>query len=128
MARDGDVKQMQHFCYHGDTICHPKLGYVTNKLHGTSTCHCNNIAIISDSYFQVSCRLRMPTTLIWRRRSLGSSCQTVKMTALLNSVFFVFKISFLPKYCVIYYDYYCKVVQWDIMKLVCIAGYFQNEL
>ena len=25
------------FCHHGDTICHPKSGYVTTKLHGTST-------------------------------------------------------------------------------------------
>ena len=31
MARDGEVKQRQHFCHHGDTICHPKSGYVTTK-------------------------------------------------------------------------------------------------
>ena len=31
----GEVKQRQHFYHHGDTICHPKSGYVTNKLHGT---------------------------------------------------------------------------------------------
>ena len=37
----------------------------------------------------------MPATLIWPRRSLGSSCQTGKMVALLNSLFFVFKIPFL---------------------------------
>ena len=23
MGRDGEVKQMQHFYHHGDTICHP---------------------------------------------------------------------------------------------------------
>ena len=28
MARDGEVIQMQHFCHHGDTVCHPKSGYV----------------------------------------------------------------------------------------------------
>ena len=28
MARDGEVVQMQHFCHHGDTLCHPKAGYV----------------------------------------------------------------------------------------------------
>ena len=28
MARDGEVIQMQHFCHHGDTLCHPKSGYV----------------------------------------------------------------------------------------------------
>ena len=48
MARDGEVKQRQHFCHHGDTICHPKSGYVTNKLRGTSTCRCNNNAIFSN--------------------------------------------------------------------------------
>ena len=47
MARDGEVIQRQHFCYHGDTICHPKSGYVTTKLHGTSTCGCNNNAMFS---------------------------------------------------------------------------------
>ena len=36
MARDSEVIQRQHFCHHGDTICHPKSGYVTTKLHGTS--------------------------------------------------------------------------------------------
>ena len=48
MTRDGEVKQGQHFCHHGDTICHPKSGYVTTKLHGTSTCGWNNNAIFSD--------------------------------------------------------------------------------
>ena len=64
MARYGEVIQRQHFCHHGDTICHPKSGDVTIKLHGTSTCRCNNNAIFSDSYFQVAYRLRMPATLI----------------------------------------------------------------
>ena len=49
MVRDGEVKQRQHFfSHHGDTICHPKSGYVTAKLHGKSTCRCNNNAIFSD--------------------------------------------------------------------------------
>ena len=47
-ASDGEVKQRQHFYHHGDTICHPKSGYVTNKLHGTSTCRCNKNVIFSD--------------------------------------------------------------------------------
>ena len=38
VARDGEFIRRQHFCHHGDTICHPKSGYVKNKLHGTSTC------------------------------------------------------------------------------------------
>ncbi len=48
IARDGEVKQRQHFYHHGDTICHPKSGYVTTKPHGTSTCRRNNYAIFSD--------------------------------------------------------------------------------
>ena len=36
------------FYHHGDTICHPKSGYVTTKLYGTSTCRRNNNAIFSD--------------------------------------------------------------------------------
>ena len=47
MARDGEILQRQHFCHHGGTICHPKSGYVTTKLHGTSTCGCNNNAMFS---------------------------------------------------------------------------------
>ena len=47
MARDGEVIQMQHFCHHGDTLCHPKSGYVTTKLHGMSTCGSNNNAMFS---------------------------------------------------------------------------------
>ena len=34
-----------------DTICHPKSGYVTTKLHGTSTCRCNNNAILQTELF-----------------------------------------------------------------------------
>ena len=48
VTRDGEVIQRYHFCHHGYTICHPKSGYVTTKLHGTSTCGCNNNAIFSD--------------------------------------------------------------------------------
>ena len=47
MARDGEVLHRQNFCHHGDTICHPKSGYVTTELHGTSTCACNNNAMFS---------------------------------------------------------------------------------
>ena len=72
------------FCHHGDTICHPTSGYVTTKLHGTSTCGCNNNAIFSGRYCQVSCCRRMPATLIGPRQSIGWPCQSGKMAALLN--------------------------------------------
>ena len=48
------------------------------------------------------------------------------MAALLNSLFFVFEISFLPKVSCHILGLYCEVVQWDIMYLVCIAGYCLN--
>ena len=38
IARDSEVLQRQHFCHHGDIICHSKSGYLTTKLNGTSTC------------------------------------------------------------------------------------------
>ena len=99
MARDGEVKQRQHFCHHGDTICHPKSGYVTTKL----PYRCNNNAIFSDrAIFMFSCRLRMPVTLIWLRRSLGSSCQTGKMAALLNSFTGTDNYSWTPALCALF--------------------------
>ena len=49
MARDGKVINTKAaFCHHGDTTCLPKSGYVTTKLHGTSTCGCS-----------VLCRIKM---------------------------------------------------------------------
>ena len=59
MESDGEVIQRQHFCHHGDTICHPTSGYVTTKLHRTSICGCNNNAILSgraEYCSQVWCR------------------------------------------------------------------------
>ena len=106
MGRDGEVKQRQHFYHHGDTICHPKSGYVTTKLHGTSTCRRNNNAIFSDRAI-FTCRI--PATLIWPLQSIAGGCQSSEMAALLNSLSFAFANSFLPKYCVKYYDY---IVEW----------------
>ena len=110
MGRDGEVKQRQHFYHHGDTICHPKSGYVTTKLHGTSTCRRNNNAIFSDrAIFIFSYRRRIPATLIWPLKSIAGGCQSSEMAALLNSLSFAFANSFLPKYHVKYYDY---VIKW----------------
>ena len=33
MVRYSEVKQTHHCCHHGDTLCHPKSGYVTTTLH-----------------------------------------------------------------------------------------------
>ena len=60
------------------------------------------------SYFHVSYRKRMPDTLARQRPHLGDACQSGEMATLLNSLFFVFKLSFLPKYPVQYYDYIVK--------------------
>ena len=106
MARYGEVKQRQHFYHHGDTICHPKSQLnCTERLHVDATI----MRFFQTELFSSFLRLRMPATLIWPLRSIGSSCQTGKMAALLYSLFFVFKMLFLPKYRVIYYDY---IVKW----------------
>ena len=71
-ARHGEVIQRQHFCYHGDTICLPKSGYLTTKLHGTSTCGCNWFFcdVFRQSYFHVSYRPRMLAMLISTGKAL----------------------------------------------------------
>ena len=110
MGRDVEVKQRQHFYHHGDTICHPKSGYVTTKLRGTSTCRRNNNAIFSDrAIFTFPTGARIPATLIWPLQSIAGGCQRSEMAALLNSLSFAFANSFLPKYRVKYYDY---IVKW----------------
>ena len=65
--------------------------------------------LFRNNYFHVSYRHHMPCMLICQLVSLGYACKSRKMSALLNSVFFAFKISFLPKYSVKYYDY---IVKW----------------
>ena len=74
MARDGKIIQRQHVCHYGDTICHPMSGYVTTKLHWTSTADATIMR-----YFQTELSSRFlpspyPATLIWPRQSIGSSC------------------------------------------------------
>ena len=108
MTRDGEIKQRQHLCQHGDTLCYLESGYVTTKLHGTSTCRCNNNAMFSDIKLYIYI-FKFPAVYVcWPQQSLGNSCQTGKMAGLINSLCFVFKISFLPKYQVIYNDYIVK--------------------
>ena len=109
MVRDGEVEQRQHFYHHGDTICHPTSVYVqpncTERLHVDATIMRSLQTELFSSF--------LPSTYAGNvnlaTKSLNSSCQTGNMAALLNSLFFVFKISFLPKYRVIYYDY---IVKW----------------
>ena len=51
----------------------------------------------------------MPATLKWPRQSIGGGCQSSEMAALLNSLYFAFTNSCLPKYRVKCYDY---IVKW----------------
>ena len=98
------------FVIHGDTVCNPKSGYVTNKLHGTSTCRCNNNAIFSDrAIFKFPAVYVYAGTVNLAAAKPSQFMPNLNDAALLNSLFFVFKISFLPKYRVIYYDY---IVKW----------------
>ncbi len=108
--RDGKLVQMPHSCYHIETIRHPNSSYVTTKLYGTSTCGCNNNTIFfKKSYFKIYYRRCILLTLAWRRAGLDHACQSGNMAILLTSLLFVFEISFLPKYCVNYYDY---IIKW----------------
>ena len=80
---------------------------------------CNNNVIFPDrAIFHVSYHRRIPATLILPRQSLGGSRQSSKMATLLNWSSFVFKISFLPKYRVIYYEY---IVKWCILCNWCVS-------
>ena len=61
----------------------------------------------------------MLAMLISPGESLDGSCQIANMAALLKSLFFLFNISFLPKYRVNYCDYravYCIVVEFGSNK------------
>ena len=80
------------------------------------TSHCEQCDIFRQSYFQVSCRFRMPATLIWPQQNVGISCQNGNMAALLNSLFSGLKFRFcLSIVSYTYYDYIvCKVVQLNI--------------
>ena len=68
----------------------------------------------------------MPATLARKRPCLGDACQSSEMTTLLNSLFLVFIISFLPKYRVKCYDYIVKwygmftigVYRWILPKFI----------
>ena len=111
MARDGEVKQMQHFYHRGDTICHPKSGYVTTKLHGTSTCRCNNNAIFSDRAIVFSSFL--PSTYAGHVNLAAAKhwqfMPNWKHGSTVEFIIFRFKVLFLPKYRGKYYD--C-IVKW----------------
>ena len=110
MPRDGELIEMQHSCLHVDIIRHPNSSYVTTKLYGTSTCGCNNNTIFSEGPIST-----FPTVDVCQAHWPGSGealvihCQGGKMAALLNSLFFVLNISFLPKYRVKYDGY---IVKW----------------
>ena len=47
--------------------------------------------------------------MVPKEKEFNQSCQTGNMAALLNLLFFVFKMLFLPTYHAIYYDY---IVKW----------------
>ena len=113
MTRDGEVKQRQHFYHHGDTICHSRSGYVTTKLHGTSTCRCNNNAIFSDRaiFTFPTVAVQYASHVNLNAQSIAGGCLSNEMAALLNSLSFAFTNSFLPKYRFKYYDY---IIKWCI--------------
>ncbi len=115
MARDGEVIQSQHFCHNGDTICHPKSGYVTTKLHGMSTCGCNNNAIFSRRAIftfpaVVVCRPRLSD----RVKALAVHAKVETWQRCWIIYFSCSRFPFCLSTCQILW-LYCKVLQWDIM-------------
>ena len=104
MVRDGEGKQRQHFYHPGDTICHPKL--------------CNNqtarnvYTLHVDATIMRSFQTKLFSSFLPSAYAGPVNLATAKPWEFMPNVF---KISFLPKYRVIYYDYYCKVVLWYIM-------------
>ena len=92
MARDGERIQVQHFCHHGDIICHPNSIYIYSKtVRNVYKWMQQEHNVSQKCYFHVSYRRRMPGSLTWQRSGLGDACQSGKMAPLLNSLFFVFK-------------------------------------
>ena len=53
MARNGEIIQRQHFGHDGDTICHLRSGYVTTKLHGTSTADATIIRYVQTELYSL---------------------------------------------------------------------------
>ena len=99
---------MQHFCRHGETICHPNPSYATTKLYGTSTCGCSNNTIfqkyICSRFLPSRNAEHISLAAIRPRRCI--TCDN--MATQLNSIFFVFIISLLHNYRVKYDDYSVK--------------------
>ena len=127
-AKDGELIQKQPLCNQGDKICHPK----SSLLNRTFARGCNNNAPMQKKYFDVSYRRRIPGTFPWQWPGIGDTCQSGKMVTLLNSLFFVLNISFLPNYTIKYYDYiekWCsgvqhlksilRYIQWDTIWSLC---------
>ena len=122
MVRNGEGKQRQHFYHHGHIICHQKSGYVTTKLYGTSTCRCNIIRSLQTEQFSSFLPSMYAGHVNLAAAKLWQFLPNWKHSSTLELFFFVFKILFLPKYRVIYYDYIVKWCQWcaslDIAKML----------
>ena len=125
MPIDSEVIQRQHFCHNGDTICLPKSGYATTKLHGTSRPLHVDATIMRSFQTELFSRF-LPSAYSGNVNlvaiySLGSSCQSTEMATLLNRIYFVFNIHFCLKWRVIYYDYtvkWCSLVNSNLCALL----------
>ena len=60
MARDGEVKQRQHFCHHGDTILPSKVRLCNNQTARNERLHVD--ATIMRSFQTVLCSSFLPST------------------------------------------------------------------
>ena len=72
-------------------------------------CGCNNNTIFQKELFSCLFPSAYAGHVGLAASGLGDACQSGKMAKLLNTLFFVFKISLLLNYHVKYYDY---IVKW----------------
>ena len=85
-------------------ICYPRTGYVTTKVHVTSTADATILRYFQTERF--SCFLpsvyagHVNLAKAKHCHWVGGSCQSSEMATLLNSLSFVFKMLFLPKHLV----------------------------
>ena len=103
------------------------------KLFGRSTCGYNNNPVFLKEICSRFLASTYADTLARQRPRLGDACQSGKMASLLESLFFVFRISLLPNYRVNYYDYivkwcsgipcnWCVSLDIALKAVMCVAG------
>ena len=88
LVNNGNLIQMQYFCHNGDTIYHTNLSERAIFAFHAIDVYRGHVGLAAPG--------------------VGDACQSGETATLLNSIFFVLKISLLPNYRVKSYDYVVK--------------------